>query len=431
MRLLIKGGELYDPRGKPGRLDVLIEDGKISRISAHINAEGLKQGETLDASGKAVLPGFVDMHCHLREPGQEHKETIYTGTRAAAAGGFTTVACMPNTKPVCDNEAVVKYLLDKAALEGAARVLPIAAVTKGQEGKELTEMGLLGEAGAVAFSDDGRPVENPRTMELALRYAKNFGALVISHCEDRALSRGGAMNEGAVATRLGLPGIPSTSEELMVAREILLAERLRAKVHIAHVSTLGSVELIRRAKARGVRVTAETCPHYFAATEELVEGYGTDTKVNPPLRTEADRQAVIEGLVDGTLDAIATDHAPHHADDKNVEYPLAAPGISGFETAFALAYTFLVKAGKLTTAQLIEKMAHRPAELLGIESCALAEGCRADITIADLSAEWTVNASKFLSKGRNTPFDGWMLNGRVIDTVLAGKPVYRNGNVVV
>jgi dihydroorotase len=431
MRLLIKGGELINPRGKSGRLDVLIENGRIAQISESIKAEGLKEGEVLDATGKTVMPGLVDMHCHLREPGQEYKETIYTGTRAAAAGGFTTVACMPNTKPVCDNEAVVKFILDKAAAEGAARVLPIAAITKGQEGKELTEMGLLAEAGAVAFSDDGRPVENPRTMELALRYAKNFGALLISHCEDRALSQGGAMNEGAVATRLGLPGIPSTAEELMVAREILLAERLQTKVHIAHVSTAGSVELIRQAKARGVRVTAETCPHYFAATEELVEGYGTDTKVNPPLRTEADRQAAIEGLVDGTLDAIATDHAPHHMDDKNVEYLLAASGISGFETAFALAYTFLVKAKKLSMAQLLEKMAHSPGSILGLESNALAEGSRADIAIADLNAEWTVDASKFLSKGRNTPFDGWKLTGRITDTVLAGKPVYRNGCIVV
>jgi dihydroorotase len=430
MRLLIKNGDLVNPRGKSGKLDILIEDGRIAQISEHINAEGIKEGEAFEARGKAVMPGLVDMHCHLREPGQEFKETIFTGTRAAAAGGFTAVACMPNTKPVADNEAVIQYVLDKAAREGVVRVLPIAAITKGQEGKELTEMGFLREAGAVAFSDDGRPVENPRVMELALRYARNFGALVISHCEEKALSAGGAMNEGAVATRLGLPGIPSTAEELMVSREVLLAERLKTKAHIAHVSTRGSAEIIRQAKMRGVRVTAETCPHYFAATEALVEGYGTNTKVNPPLRTEADRQAMIEGLADGTLDCIATDHAPHHADDKDVEYLLAASGISGFETAFALAYTFLVKPGRLTLAQLVERMAHRPAEILGLESNALVEGGRADITVADLNAEWTVDAAKFISKGHNTPFDGWKLAGRVTDTIILGKPVYRQGDVV-
>lgn len=431
MRLLIKNGELINPRGKSGRLDVLIEDGRITLISERIDAEGIKEGEAFEAGGRIVMPGLVDMHCHLREPGQEFKETIYTGTRAAAAGGFTTVACMPNTKPVADNEAVIKYILEKAAQEGAARVLPIAAITKGQEGKELTEMGFLGEAGAVAFSDDGRPVENPRTMELALRYAKNFNALIISHCEDKALSAGGVMNEGAMATKLGLPGVPSTAEDLMAAREILLAERLHTKVHIAHVSTLGAVELIRQAKKRGVRVTAETCPHYFAATEELIANYETSTKVNPPLRTEADRQAVIAGLVDGTIDAIATDHAPHHVDDKDVEYLLAASGISGFETAFALAVTFLVKTGKLTMGQLIEKMSCRPAEILGLEGNALAEGGRADIAIADMDGEWVVDPAKFISKGHNTPFSGWKLTGQITDTICAGKPVYRNGIAVV
>jgi dihydroorotase len=338
---------------------------------------------------------------------------------------------MPNTKPVADNEAVVKFILDKAAAEGAVRVLPIAAITKGQGGKELTEMGFLKEAGAVAFSDDGKPVENSKVMELALRYAKNFGALLISHCEDKALAEGGVMNEGAMATKLGLPGIPATAEELMVSREILLAERMGTKVHIAHVSTLGAVELIRQGKRRGVRVTAETCPHYFAATDELVEGYSTATKVNPPLRTEGDRQAVIAGLADGTLDAIATDHAPHHADDKDVEYLLAASGIVGFETAFGLAVTFLVNEGRLTMEELVERMAHHPAEILGLEGNAIAEGNRADIAIADLSLQWTVEPSNFHSKGRNTPFAGWKLTGRITDTICAGLPVYKGGQIVV
>lgn len=431
MRLLIKDGELINPRGQSGWLDILIEDGRIAQISEHINAEGLKSDEIVDAEGKAVMPGFVDMHCHLREPGQEFKETIFTGTRAAAAGGFTTVACMPNTKPVADNEAVVKFILDKAQAEGAVRVLPIAAITKGQAGKELTEMGFLLEAGAVAFSDDGKPVDNPRVMDLALRYAKNFDALIISHCEDKALAEGGVMNEGAMATKLGLPGIPGTAEELMVAREILLAESMGTKVHIAHVSTSGSAELVRQAKRRGVQVTAETCPHYFAATDELVEGYGTATKVNPPLRTETDRQAIIAGLADGTIDAIATDHAPHHVDDKDVEYQLAAFGISGLETAFALAVTFLVNTGRLTMPELVEKMAHRPQEILGLEGNALAIGATADIVIADLKQEWTVDSSKFLSKGHNTPFDSWKLKGKVTDTIFGGRLVYKNGDIVV
>ncbi len=428
MRLLIKNGTLVNPGGLGGRLDILIENGVIAAIGESLPSDG---AEIMDATGKTVMPGFVDMHCHLREPGQEFKETIATGTRSAAAGGFTTVACMPNTKPVVDNEAVVKLILEKAAAEGAVRVLPIAAVTKGQEGKELTEMGFLREAGAVAFSDDGKPVDNPRMMELALRYAKNFGALIISHCEDKHLAEGGVMHEGAIATKLGLPGIPSTAEELMVAREILLAERLGAKVHIAHISTAGSVELVRQAKGRGVMVTAETCPHYFSATDELVEGYSTATKMNPPLRPEADRLAIIAGLADGTIDAIATDHAPHHADDKDVEYKLAAFGIVGFETAFGLAMTNLVEPGLLSLEALVEKMALNPACILGLATPVLAEGTRADLVIADLVQQWVVDPSQFYTKGRNTPFAGWTLRGRVTDTICAGVPVYKEGKVVV
>ncbi len=428
MKILVKNGTVINPLGKGGRLDILIEDGKIASIGESLSATG---ATIVDAAGKHVFPGFVDMHAHLREPGFEFKETIASGTRAAAAGGFTAVACMPNTKPVTDNEAVVKFILDKARAEGAVRVLPIAAITKGSLGKELTEMGMLQEAGAVAFSDDGKPVDNPRTMELALRYAKNFGALLISHCEDKALAEGGAMNEGPVATRLGLPGIPATAESLMVAREILLAEELHTRVHIAHVSAAASVELIRQAKARGVAVSAETCPHYFAATDELVEGYSTATKVNPPLRSEADRLAIIQGLRDGTIDAIATDHAPHHIDDKDVEYNLAAFGISGFETAFALAYTYLVQPGLFTLEEVVRRMSAVPAALLGVPCGTLAEGAPADLCVADLNEEWTVDAKKFVSKGRNTPFDGWKLTGRITDTVAAGKLVYNGCMIVV
>ncbi len=427
MKILVKNGTVINPLGKGGRLDVLIEGGKIISIGESLSATG---ATIVDAAGKHVFPGFVDMHAHLREPGFEFKETIASGTRAAAAGGFTAVACMPNTKPVTDNEAVVKFILEKARAEGAVRVLPIAAITKGSLGKELTEMGMLREAGAVAFSDDGKPVDNPRTMELALRYAKNFGALLISHCEDKALAEGGAMNEGPVATRLGLPGIPATAESLMVAREILLAEELHTRVHIAHVSAAASVELIRQAKARGVAVSAETCPHYFAATDALVEGYSTATKVNPPLRGEADRLAIIQGLRDGTIDAIATDHAPHHIDDKDVEYNLAAFGISGFETAFALAYSYLVQPGLLTLEEVVRRMSAVPAALLGVPCGTLAEGAPADLCVADLNEEWMVDAKKFVSKGRNTPFDGWKLTGRITDTVAAGKLVY-NGCVIV
>ncbi len=428
MKILVKNGTVVNPLGKGGRLDILIEDGKIASIGESLSATC---ATIVDAAGKHVFPGFVDMHAHLREPGFEFKETIASGTRAAAAGGFIAVACMPNTKPVTDNEAVVKFILDKARAEGAVRVLPIAAITKGSLGKELTEMGMLREAGAVAFSDDGKPVDNPRTMELALRYAKNFGALLISHCEDKALAEGGAMNEGPVATRLGLPGIPATAESLMVAREILLAEELHTRVHIAHVSAAASVELIRQAKARGVAVSAETCPHYFAATDELVEGYSTATKVNPPLRSEADRLAIIQGLRDGTIDAIATDHAPHHIDDKDVEYNLAAFGISGFETAFALAYTYLVQPGLLTLEEVVRRMSAVPAALLGVPCGTLAEGAPADLCVADLNEEWTVDAMKFVSKGRNTPFDGWKLTGRITDTVAAGKLVYNGCMIVV
>ncbi len=428
MKILVRNGNVVNPGGPSGLMDVLMENDCIVEMGVNLTAE---DATIIDAAGKTVLPGLIDMHCHLREPGYEFKETIATGTRAAAAGGFTTVACMPNTRPVTDSEAVVQYIRDKAEREGAVRVLPIAAITKGSEGRELTEMGLLLEAGAVAFSDDGKPVESPRTMELALRYAKNFDALLISHCEDKGLAGKGVMNDGPVAARLGLPGILSTAEELMVAREILLAEELGTKVHIAHVSTRGSVELIRQAKARGVAVSAETCPHYFAATDELVEGYGTATKVNPPLRSETDRLAIIAGLQDGTIDAIATDHAPHHVDDKDVEYLLAAFGISGFETAFALAVTKLVEPGLLTMEEVVHLMALRPAAILGLESPTLQPGARADLIVADLNVAWTVNAAAFLSKGHNTPFDRWTLRGRVTDTVAGGKWVLANGIVVV
>ncbi len=371
------------------------------------------------------MPGFCDMHCHLREPGQEYKETIATGTRAAAAGGFTAVACMPNTVPPVDSEAAIQFILDKATAQASTDVLPIACITKGMAGGELAELGMLKAAGAVAFSDDGKPVTSARVMRMALQYAMNFHTLIISHCEEMSIAAG-SMNEGRTATMLGLKGIPNAAEEIMVARDILLAEGLGARVHIAHISTRGSVALVRAAKARGVRVSAETCPHYFSATDELVGCYNTNAKVNPPLRTEDDRLAIIEGLRDGTIDAIATDHAPHHSDDKAVEFELAANGISGFETAFALSWTHLVSPGHLDAAHLVHLLAVAPRALLGQSGGVLAEGERACITLADPALRWVVRADEFLSRGRNTPFAGHELTGRIVHTLRDGKSVFKD-----
>lgn len=428
MKCLLKNARVVNPAGLSGKLDILVDEGRVAEMTERIDCP---EAERINLEGMTVIPGLIDMHSHLREPGYEYKETIATGTRAAAAGGFTAVACMPNTLPVCDSEAVVTQILEKAHAQGVVRVYPIAAITKGQKGEELTEMGLLQAAGAVAFSDDGRPVENPRMMRLGLQYAKNFDALLISHCEDKQLAGAGVMNEGVMSTKLGLAGISRASEELMVARELILAETLRTRVHIAHVSTRGSVELIRQAKGRGVRVSAETCPHYFAATDELVEGYDANTKVNPPLRTEDDRQAILEGLKDGTLDAIATDHAPHHPDEKLVEYSLAASGIAGFETAFGLSYTYCVQAGVLTPAQLVEKMSIAPARILGVEGGVLSPGRPADITVADCQKEYAIDVGSFLSKARNNPFNGWRVTGKISMTMVDGKIVYKNGKIVI
>lgn len=426
MNYIIKDAFVVNPRGAGGRLDIHVVNGEIARLGESLDAA---DAQVVHAQGLTIFPGLIDMHCHLRDPGFEYKEDIRTGTYAAAAGGFTGVACMPNTHPVCDSEAVVQYILEKAAREGSARVYPIAAITKGLKGKELSEMGLLGQAGAVAFSDDGQPVEDSRMMRLALQYAMNFDALLISHCEDKSLVAGGVMNEGVQSTKLGLPGATRAAEELMLTREIILAETLGAKVHIAHVSTRAGVESIRQAKARGVRVTAETCPHYFAATDALVEGYDTNTRVNPPLRTEDDRQAVLQGLRDGTIDAIATDHAPHHADEKAVEYNLAASGISGFETAFALAYTHCVQTGVLSLDDLALRISAAPADILGVPGGVLCEGAPADMTVVDLEAGYPIDVNSFQSKGKNNPFGGWQVSGRVEATAVGGNFVYNRGNI--
>lgn len=417
MSILIRNG-LVLTGGELKKLDVYIDGDRIEKIGADLR---ISADRTLDADGLAVLPGFVDMHCHLREPGFEYKEDIFSGTSAALQGGFTSVACMPNTAPVVDNLAVLKYVVDKAAEIDNCKVYPIAAVTKGQKGEKLTEMGKLKEAGAIAFSDDGRPVSDANMMRLALEYAKGVDALVISHCEDLSLAAGGVVNEGFNATVVGLRGITRVAEELMVAREVLLAEALDTRVHIAHVSTTNSVNLIREAKKRGVKVTCETCPHYFSATDEEILSFNTNAKINPPLRTQADVDAIIEGLKDGTIDAIATDHAPHHADEKNREFDLAPNGTSGFETAFSVGYTFLVEEGHMSLSELVDLMSRNPARILGIEGGVIAEGEVADIAIVDLEADYVVDSSRFVSKGKNSVFNGWKLKGIPRSVIVNGR----------
>jgi dihydroorotase len=426
MRILIKNGHVIDPKsGRDSVQDILIENGIIEDIGNDYN--DFTNCDIIDAKGKYVLPGFVDAHCHLRDPGQEYKEDIESGTMSAAKGGYTSIACMPNTEPVIDNAAIVEYILSKADQEGYVNVYPIGAISKGQKGEELAEIGDLKFAGAVAISDDGKPVKNSSLMKKALQYASMFDMTVISHCEDMDLAEDGVMNEGYQSTIMGLKGIPAAAEEIIVARDILLAEYTKTPIHIAHVSTALSVDLVRKAKIRGVRVTCETCPHYFTLTEEACADYNTFAKVNPPLRTKADVDAIIEGLRDGTIDIIATDHAPHHRDEKNVEFALASNGISGFETAIPLAITYLVKTGVISMSQLVEKMCLNPSEILCINKGSLEKGRPADITILDINESTKVDVSKFLSKGKNSPYDGWELFGSVKYTIVGGNIVVREG----
>ncbi|HOK43519.1 MAG TPA: dihydroorotase [Thermoclostridium caenicola] len=423
MKILIKHGTIITRDKTETNRDILIENGRISRIGEGINEAA---DQVIDATGLAVLPGLVDAHCHLRDPGYEYKEDIRTGSMSAAKGGFTSIACMPNTNPVIDNESIVRTIMDKASREGVVNIYPIGAITKGLEGNELSEMGSMKEAGIVAVSDDGRPVMQASVMKKALIYANGFGLTVISHCEDLNLAEGGSMNEGETCTRLGLHGIPSAAEDVMVSREIILSEYTGMPVHIAHVSTRGSVEMIRQAKKRGVRVTAETCPHYFTLTEKACEGYNTNAKMNPPLRTQEDVDAVIEGLRDGTIDIIATDHAPHHFDEKNVEFELAPNGIVGFETALPLALTYLVRPGILTLNQLVDKMATRPAEILKINKGDIRVGADADLVLVNLDEEYIIDPDEFLCKSKNTPFGGFRVYGRVKYTFVGGKIVYND-----
>ncbi len=429
---LIKNGTVVNAGEPLQKMDILIKDGRIVKIAENIHVESETQAacDVIDASGFHIFPGLVDAHCHLRDPGQEYKEDIVSGTRSAAAGGFTDIACMPNTLPVVDNKAIVRYIVEKAAREGVVHVHPIGSVTKGLSGTELSEMGMMKAAGIVAVSDDGKPVEKASVMMKAMVYAHSFGLRVISHCEDADLAEGGSMNEGAVSTRLGLCGIPTAAEDLMVSREIILSEYTGIPVHIAHVSTATAVQMIRDAKKRGVPVTAETCPHYFTLTEEACLDYNTDAKMNPPLRTQKDLKAVITGLQDGTLDMIVTDHAPHHIDEKNVEFDKANNGILGFETALSLTYTFLVKPGVLTLSDVADKMAKAPAAMLGLTKKEVAVGSAADLTIFDTNATWTVDKEQMASKSRNTPFHGWTLQGMVRYTLVNGCIVVKDGKPV-
>ncbi|MGC8490110.1 MAG: dihydroorotase [Syntrophobacteraceae bacterium] len=424
--LILRNGRVIDPaRGFDSIASVLIENGKVVEVGENleIGAERRAGLETIDAGGKWIVPGLIDMHVHLREPGEEYKETIATGTRAAVAGGFTSVACMPNTRPVNDCAAITQFILKKAAEEGVCRVFPVGAISPGLSGQTLCEFADLRKAGAVAVSDDGRPVESSLLMRRALEYAKTFDLLVISHSEELSLSSGGAMNEGRVSTRLGFRGIPRSAEEVMVARDILLAEFLGTRVHLAHISTAGSVALIREAKKRGVAVTAETAPHYFTLDEELVSSFNPVYKVNPPLRTRADIEAVKAGLSDGTLDVIASDHAPHSAVEKELEFEYAANGMIGLETSLPLILR-LVREGVLSAPQAIAKVSQNPARILSIPLGTLAPGAPADLTLIDPQAQFTIDARTFASRSRNCPFDGMEAQGRAIMTLVEGKVVF-------
>ena len=402
--------------------DILIENGKIVKLAEHIPANG---SEEIDASGKHVFPGLIDMHVHLREPGLERKEDIESGAKAAVKGGFTQICCMPNTNPITDNKVVVTYIKARAKEVDLCKIRPIGAITKGSKGEEMAAIAGMKKAGAVAISDDGVAVKNARLMRLAMEYAKGFDMKCLCHCEDKDLVDGGVVHEGLSATIAGLKGIPRAAEDVIIAREISLAETLDAPVHICHVSTYSGVRMIRDAKKAGIKVTAETCPHYFSVTDEIIRTYDTNTKVNPPIREEIDKQAILEGLKDGTLDCIVTDHAPHHADDKNVEYNLAAFGISGIETSFGFAVKYLYKAGVLSLNEIAEKMSYNPAQILGLDGGEIKEGGVADLMIADLDEKWVVDSSKFVSKGKNTPFNGYELQGVVKYTVVDGKVKYK------
>ncbi len=421
MKTLVKNANIVNPGEEFGQHDILIEDGVIAEIAKDISADA----QVVDANGLDAFPGFFDMHVHLREPGFEYKEDIASGALAAAHGGFTGVACMPNTQPVADSPAVIEYIVNKGKKAGFAKVYPIGSITKGMLGAELSEMGALKEAGAVALSDDGKPVTNANTMRLALQYASHFGLPLISHCEVMELSAGGLMHEGFVSSLAGLKGIPYTAETIMAVRDILLAESLDTRVHIAHVSAAATVNAIRDAKARGVKVTCETAPHYFSATDAFCRDYDTNAKVNPPLRTLSDVEAIKRGLADGTIDAIATDHAPHHIDEKRCEFANALSGLIGLELAFSLCATHL--AGVVSKQRLAELLCAAPRKILGIEGGVLEKGQAADIALVNFSADVIYDETSLYSKARNTPFLNTPLKGGVVHTFIDGRHVIENG----
>jgi dihydroorotase len=428
MKKLLRGARVIDLSQDLDTIkDVLIVNGSIADIKEKIE---ISDAEVTDLSGMIVTPGLIDIHAHFREPGYEYKEDIESGSKSAAAGGFTAVACMPNTKPPIDNGSLVEYVKSKASKVSEIKILPIGCVSKGQEGREITEMGDMAQAGAVAFSDDGKPVADSSLMRKAMVYASMFDRVIIDHCEDPSLFEGGQINEGHVSTLLGLTGIPAAAEEIMVARDILLAREMGTRVHIAHISTKGSVELIRKAKSDGVMVTCEVTPHHLTLTEEAVRGYDTNAKVNPPLRTQEDLKALLEGLKDGTIDAIATDHAPHHIDEKDIEFDKAAFGLVGLETALGLVLTKIVGEGGLSLNKAVEKMTSGPAKILGLHMGTIKIGAPADITVIDPNRVWTVDKDKFFSKGRNTPFNGWELKGKAVLTIVDGKTAYSEINTI-
>ena len=426
MRLLIANGYVIDPtQGVNGGRDVLIEDG---RVAAVLRAGGAapEGAEVFDATGLIVAPGFIDLHTHLREPGQEYKETIATGAAAAAAGGFTSVCAMPNTDPVNDNPAVTSFVVEQAAAAGLANVFPVGAITKGSKGEELAEMGEMKRAGIVAVTDDGRPVPSPGLMRRAMEYARGFDLTVMDHCDDPTLAAGGVMHEGEWSLRLGLRGRAALAEEADAMRDCALAELTGARVHLAHVSTRGAVEAVRRARGRGAEVTCEVTPHHFTLTDDACEGYDTNTKMNPPLRSREHLEAILEAIADGTVDAVATDHAPHHADEKELEFDQAAFGITGLETAVGLALDRLVRGGLITLERLVELFSTNPARIFRLEGRGtLRPGAWGDVTVLDPELRWTFDASRSKSRSRNTPFGGWAFQGAAVATVVGGRVVFR------
>ena len=432
MKLLIKSGRIIDPANRRDEIaDMLIDDGSIAAIGSGLSDAG---AEVVDAGGLIVCPGFIDLHVHLREPGEEYKETIASGAAAAVAGGFTSICAMPNTRPVNDNASITRYIIDKGREAGLARVYPVGAITRGSRGEELAEMADMKEAGAVAVSDDGRPVMNSQVMRHAMEYSRDHGLVVVDHCQDTCLSAGGVMHEGRYSTLLGLKGMAPAAEDNHVARDIMLARLTGARVHIAHISTAGAVALVRDAKREGLPVTCEVTPHHLALTDSAVQGFDTNTKMSPPLRTDDDQAALVEAAADGTIDAIATDHAPHHLDEKMLEYDRAPFGVIGLETALGVALKVLYhgrdssgspETAKLKLSRLIELLTIGPARVFGLPAGTLGIGSPADVTIFDPNLEWTVEPTQFKSKSRNTPFGGWQLKGQVIATCVGGRTLFR------